>query len=55
MISSIIQALFIKILPNMSEHKRSDKESMNCLTPKPNLKIFRNNCIFFLVSLKSRP
>ena len=34
MISSIIQVLFIKIQPNMSEQEKNDKDSLICLTPK---------------------
>ena len=30
----------MKIQPNMSEHKRNDKESMICLMPKPNKNFF---------------
>ena len=36
----------------MREQKRSDKESMIYLTPKPSQKIFQNNWSFFMASIK---
>ena len=46
MISSIIQALFIKMQPNMSEEEKKQQRIYDLLNTETKSKSFRNNCIF---------
>ena len=54
MISSIIQALFIKIVPNMSEQEKKWQRIyglLNAETKPPHKKDFRNNWSSFMASI----